>query len=83
MCVCVSNSLFAQEFLKNLLCVIVGCPRSLFLLPAVRPLASRYAYDYNPPKRKGRDDLTGEPLEQRADDRPETVQARLKQCALH
>lgn len=40
---------------------------------------NRYAYDYNPPKQEGRDDVTGEPLEQREDDRPETVRARLKQ----
>ena len=36
-----------------------------------------YAYDYNPPKKLGFDDLTGEPLEQRQDDKPETIKNRL------
>eukprot|EP01047_Picozoa_sp_COSAG01_P047678 COSAG01_NODE_4578_length_4905_cov_3.045776_3_plen_208_part_00 len=38
-----------------------------------------YAYDYNPPKEHGKDDVTGEPLEQREDDKAETVMARLEQ----
>jgi len=38
-----------------------------------------YAYDYNPPKTRGLDDLTGEPLQQRADDTPAVVLTRLKQ----
>lgn len=38
-----------------------------------------YAYDYNPPKQKGVDDVTGEPLVQREDDKEETVKARLEQ----
>jgi adenylate kinase len=33
---------------------------------------------YNPPKEEGKDDVTGEPLIQRDDDREETVKARLK-----
>jgi len=37
-----------------------------------------YAYDYNPPKKEGLDDDTGEPLIQRDDDKPEAVRARLK-----
>lgn len=37
-----------------------------------------YSYGYNPPKVKGKDDETGEPLVQRHDDRPEIVRARLK-----
>lgn len=44
-------------------------------------LETRYSYDYNPPKQNGRDDVTGEVLEQREDDRPDTVRARLKQYA--
>ena len=36
-----------------------------------------YAYDYNPPKHFGRDDVTGEALIQREDDKPETIKARL------
>lgn len=36
-----------------------------------------YAYDYNPPKNLGFDDITGEPLEQRLDDKPETIRKRL------
>lgn len=36
-----------------------------------------YAYDYNPPKVKGLDDVTGEELEQRPDDKAEVVKARL------
>lgn len=37
-----------------------------------------YAYDYNPPKEKGKDDVTGEPLIQRDDDKPESVLKRLQ-----
>ena len=40
-----------------------------------------YAYDYNPPKVKGKDDVTGEDLEQREDDKAETVRARLQKYA--
>jgi len=36
-----------------------------------------YAYDYNPPKKKGLDDETNEPLTQRNDDKAEAVRARL------
>ncbi len=36
-----------------------------------------YAYDYNPPQRHGLDDVTGEPLTQRDDDKPETIRNRL------
>lgn len=36
-----------------------------------------YAYDYNPPKKEGVDDETGEPLIQRDDDKAEAVRARL------
>lgn len=38
-----------------------------------------YNMEFNPPKVAGKDDLTGEPLVQRDDDKPETVQARLTQ----
>jgi nucleoside-triphosphate--adenylate kinase len=37
-----------------------------------------YAYDYNPPKVEGKDDVTGEPLIQRDDDKPEAVRKRLE-----
>ncbi|CAD5111613.1 DgyrCDS908 [Dimorphilus gyrociliatus] len=37
-----------------------------------------YHTEFNPPKQHGIDDVTGEPLIQRADDKPETVLARLK-----
>jgi len=37
-----------------------------------------YAYDYNPPKETGKDDVTGEPLIQRDDDKPEAVRKRLE-----
>ncbi|KAF9951291.1 hypothetical protein BGZ65_006051 [Modicella reniformis] len=33
---------------------------------------------YNPPKRPGLDDVTGEPLERRTDDNPETFKIRLQ-----
>jgi Adenylate kinase, active site lid len=36
-----------------------------------------YAYSYNPPKVHGQDDVTGEPLMRRDDDKPEVVLARL------
>jgi adenylate kinase len=36
-----------------------------------------YHLKFNPPKAEGRDDLTGEPLIQREDDREETVRERL------
>jgi adenylate kinase len=36
-----------------------------------------YHVKFNPPKATGRDDVTGEPLIQRADDREETVKRRL------
>ena len=36
-----------------------------------------YHIKFNPPKATGRDDVTGEPLIQRADDREETVKRRL------
>lgn len=36
-----------------------------------------YHTTYNPPKRAGLDDVTGEPLVQRSDDMEDTVRARL------
>jgi len=36
-----------------------------------------YHVEFNPPKVEGRDDLTGEPLVQRADDNEETVKKRI------
>jgi len=36
-----------------------------------------YAYDYNPPKKEGFDDESGDPLIQRDDDKPEAVRKRL------
>jgi adenylate kinase len=44
----------------------------------VHPASGRnYHLIYNPPKMSGRDDLTGEPLVQRDDDKEETVRRRL------
>ncbi len=37
-----------------------------------------YHVTFNPPKEAGKDDVTGEPLIQREDDKEETVKARLK-----
>ncbi|VEU37498.1 unnamed protein product [Pseudo-nitzschia multistriata] len=42
------------------------------------PSGRIYSYSYKPPKVQGIDDETGEPLVQRHDDKPETVQARLE-----
>jgi len=41
------------------------------------PSGRTYSYDYNPPKVTGMDDVTGEPLTQRDDDRPDVVRQRL------
>lgn len=43
------------------------------------PTGRTYSLDYNPPKRTGLDDVTGEPLQQREDDKPAVVQKRLNQ----
>lgn len=44
----------------------------------IHPASGRvYNYSYKPPRTKGVDDMTGEPLVQRDDDRPETVLRRL------
>ncbi|MCE7913328.1 MAG: adenylate kinase [Nitrosomonas sp. PRO4] len=44
----------------------------------VHPASGRtYHIDFNPPKVEGRDDITGEPLIQRDDDKEETVRKRL------
>lgn len=45
----------------------------------VHPGSGRvYNLEWNPPKEHGKDDVTGEPLIQRDDDKPETVRARLE-----
>jgi adenylate kinase len=45
----------------------------------VHPASGRsYHVKFNPPRQEGRDDLTGEPLIQRDDDREETVRKRLE-----
>lgn len=45
----------------------------------VHPASGRtYHIDFNPPKAHGRDDVTGEPLIQRDDDKEETVRKRLE-----
>ncbi|NWW11765.1 KAD4 kinase, partial [Oreocharis arfaki] len=45
----------------------------------VHPASGRvYNMDFNPPHTQGVDDVTGEPLVQREDDRPEAVAARLR-----
>jgi adenylate kinase len=41
------------------------------------PSGRSYHIDFNPPKVEGKDDVTGEPLVQRADDNEATVKARL------
>jgi len=48
----------------------------------IHPGSSRiYHVIYNPPKVEGKDDVTGEPLVQRDDDKPETVAQRLDKYA--
>lgn len=42
------------------------------------PSGRTYAYDYNPPKVEGKDDVTGEDLIQRDDDKPAAIAARLQ-----
>lgn len=42
------------------------------------PSGRSYHVLYNPPKAEGKDDVTGEPLSQRDDDREETVRKRLE-----
>ena len=45
----------------------------------VHPGSERvYHLKFNPPKAEGKDDVTGEPLIQRDDDKPETVKKRLE-----
>jgi nucleoside-triphosphate--adenylate kinase len=41
------------------------------------PTGRTYSYDYSPPKVHGLDDVTGEKLIQREDDKPEVVKSRL------
>src|SRR4029078_11647947 len=44
----------------------------------VHPASGRtYHLEFNPPKVANKDDVTGEPLEQRPDDREETVKHRI------
>jgi nucleoside-triphosphate--adenylate kinase len=44
----------------------------------IHPASGRiYSYSYKPPKVVGKDDVTGEPLVQRDDDKPESVRTRL------
>lgn len=42
------------------------------------PSGRTYANDYNPPKVSGIDDVTGEKLTQREDDKPDTIRTRLE-----
>ncbi|THD25549.1 GTP:AMP phosphotransferase mitochondrial [Fasciola hepatica] len=42
------------------------------------PSGRIYNDEFNPPKKKGFDDVTGEPLTQRDDDKPEAVRTRLE-----
>mmetsp|Transcript_46329 Transcript_46329/g.68367 ORF Transcript_46329/g.68367 Transcript_46329/m.68367 type:complete len:254 (+) Transcript_46329:97-858(+) len=45
----------------------------------IHPASGRiYSYSYKPPKNKGVDDETGEPLVQRDDDKPDRVRTRLE-----
>jgi adenylate kinase len=46
-----------------------------------QPSSRTYSYDYNPPKVNGIDDVTGEALTQREDDKPHVVQKRLEEYA--
>ena len=41
------------------------------------PSGRVYNLSFNPPKREGLDDVTGEPLEKRDDDNPETFKKRI------
>lgn len=41
------------------------------------PSGRIYNVFYDPPKVEGKDDVTGEPLTQRADDTPETLEKRM------
>ena len=43
-----------------------------------QPSGRSYHLEFNPPEKDGVDDVTGEPLIQRDDDKPETVKNRLK-----
>jgi adenylate kinase family enzyme len=44
----------------------------------IHPASGRvYSYSYRPPKVHGKDDITGEDLVQRDDDKPESVRRRL------
>jgi nucleoside-triphosphate--adenylate kinase len=44
----------------------------------IHPASGRtYSYSYKPPQVTGKDDVTGEPLVQREDDKPESVRTRL------
>lgn len=47
------------------------------------PSGRTYHIVYNPPKKEGFDDETGEPLVQRADDNPQTIEKRLKEYHAH
>lgn len=45
----------------------------------IHPASGRvYSYSYNPPKVEGKDDVTGEDLVQRDDDKPEAIRKRLE-----
>ncbi|XP_065887753.1 GTP:AMP phosphotransferase AK3, mitochondrial-like [Dysidea avara] len=46
------------------------------------PSGRIYHETFNPPKTLGKDDITGEPLEQREDDKPASVQKRLESYQL-
>jgi adenylate kinase family enzyme len=44
----------------------------------IHPASGRvYSYSYKPPAVRGKDDITGEDLIQREDDKPESVRRRL------
>ena len=44
----------------------------------IHPPSGRvYSYGYRPPKVPEKDDITGEPLDQREDDKPESIRTRL------
>ena len=64
-------------FLKKMekLQSILSDNKSILLLSTHRPM---FDLLFNPPKVEGRDDVTGEPLIQRDDDKEETVKKRLE-----
>jgi nucleoside-triphosphate--adenylate kinase len=76
----------AQELNKNMhidLVVEIKVPHEVIVQRMANrwvhiPTGRTYSLDYNPPKQAGLDDITGEPLQQREDDKPAVVKKRLE-----